>query len=51
MFTLIPAVTNHIIKHWNSQDECGGAKNSQEKLHFPEDFEQIWVRRGMIFVK
>lgn len=27
------------------------SKNSQEKLHFPEDFEQIWVRRGMSFVK
>ncbi len=27
------------------------SKNSQEKLHFPEDLEQIWVRRGMIFVE
>lgn len=27
------------------------SKNSREKLHFPEDCEQIWVRRGVIFVE
>lgn len=38
-------------KHWNSQDDCRVVKIAKKKLHFPEDLEQIWVRRGLIFVK
>lgn len=53
MCTLLFFVTNCSIqcKTLELTRRARRSKNSQEKLHFPEEFEQIWVRRGLIFVK